>query len=229
MPRRRIKGGKSGQWGHIRIGFGLHFAGAILADAVFDLLRKKPKITATITSKTFDELVPLLSRGELDLAVAVFPFDNPHPDLIYELLVEDEFQAICRECHPLVGDGKQTLDTLANETWVLFDRPELVVSLFGSIFLDNGLAVPHPAIQTNSVSILKSSIREGDRIAYLPPSIVFEELRAGDFVILDTEMPRKKTRAGIIYRKHDIIPDAVGDIINTLRERRGELRLVETN
>ena len=218
-----VKDGTSGQWTHIRIGYGLNFAGSILADAVFNILNSRPNITATVTSRTFDELVPLLTQGDLDLAVAVFPFNKPHPDLTYELLVEDEFRAICRADHPLVGHGQQSLQSLANETWVLFDRPELLISLFNSIFLDEGLAVPHPAIQTNSVYILKSAIKESDRIAYLPPSIVFEELERKELVILPTKMPRKKTRAGIIYRANDIIPDPVSEIIETLRNSRGKL------
>jgi len=223
-----VKGGSTDQWSHIRIGFGLNFAGSILAEAVFDVLKGHPRFSATVTSRTFDELIPLLKRGDLDLAVAAFPFNRPHLDLTYETLAEDEFRVVCAKNHPLVGRGQQSPKALAGETWVLFDRPELLTSLFNSIFLDEGLAVPSPAIQTNSNYIVKSAIKERDCLAYLPLFIVFEELRNGEFVILPTSMPRKKTRAGIIYRTNDIMPAPVQEIIGILRNSRDELRAINT-
>ena len=102
----------------------------------------------------------------------------------------------------------------------------MIKFLFQSIFLDANLKIPHPVIQTNSVYFLKNSLREGDRVTYIPPSIVFKELKRGEFVILPTKMPTKKTKAGIIYRANDILPAAAVEVIDGLKRKRKDLHVL---
>ncbi len=220
-----IRAGIKGEIGHVRIGFGINFAGNLLVDALFDVLAQYPNITFSVISKPFEEISNMLRHGDLDLAVAIFPFDQPDVEVIYEPLVIDEFRTICRREHPLVDQPMQSLKQLADYDWVLFQGPDLVVTLFRAMFLDHDIPVPQPVVQTNSNYVLKATLQRGDYLSLVPPAIVHEELESGEFKIVPSELPQTQTKAGIIYRANDVIPVAVSAVIAALRNNRSKLNL----
>jgi DNA-binding transcriptional LysR family regulator len=222
---KEIRAGVKGEIGHIRIGFGWNFAGDMLVNALFDVLKLHPNITISVVSKPFEEISKMLRHGDLDLAVAIFPLDQSDAELKYETLVVDEFRTICRREHPLADQPMQTLEQLAEQDWILCDGPELVVRLFRAMFLDEDLPVPKPVVQTNSIFILKSALHREDYLSLVPPSIVHEELESGAFKIVPSELPQKQTKAGIIYRANDVLPIAVSELIGALQNNRDKLKL----
>lgn len=220
-----IRAGIKGEIGHIRVGFGINFAGSMLVNALFDVLEQFPNVTISVMSKPYEEISTALRRGDLDLAVAIFPFDLDEAELIYEPLIIDDFRTICRRQHPLANYPKQSLEQFAKQDWVLFDGPELVVTLFNAMFRDADLPPPQPVIQTNSNYILKSALQRGNYLSLVPAAIVHEELLSGEFVVLPSELTHIQTKAGIIYRANDVMPVAVAEVIVALRNNRDKLKL----
>lgn len=220
-----IRAGIKGEIGHVRVGFGVNFAGITLVNALFEVLEQYPNITISVISKPYEEISSLLRRGELDLAVAIFPFDQLDAELIYEPLVVDEFRTICRREHPLADKPIQTLAQLAKQDWVLFNAPELILTLFNTMFREQDLPVPNPVLQTNSNYILKSALQRGNYLSFVPPAIVHEELLSGEFKIIPSGFPRMQTKAGIMYRANDVLPIVVMKMIEALRNNRDKLKL----
>lgn len=210
--------------GHLNIGFGANFAGFMLPHAILKVVAERPGVTANIVSRPFDELLPMLRQGELDLAVVVFPPEYPDDEFVYEPLIVSEFKVVCRPQHPLVGTkGRIALSQLARLDWAVFDRPQATATLFVTAFLNRDVTPPNPVIQTSSVFFLKAALREGDYLSFVPPGLVFDELESGALVVLDTEMPRIRFKAGIVYRANDILPAAAMSVVEELRHLREEI------
>jgi DNA-binding transcriptional LysR family regulator len=209
-----------GTGGHVRIGFGANFAGFMLPQAILKVVSGRPGITVSIISKPFDELLPMLREGDLDLAVVVFPPEQAQPGLTYEPLIVSEFCTVCRPSHPLAGKRRIELPELSRQAWVLFDRPKAMQILFATVFLDHDLQPPQPVIATSSVFFLKSALMQGDYLSFIPPGLVYEEIRAGSLVKLPTEIPAIKTTAGIVCRTDDVLPAAASDVVDELRAMR---------
>lgn len=209
-----------GTGGHVRVGFGANFAGFMLPQAILKVISGRPGITASIISKPFDELLPMLRQGDLDLAVVVFPPEPADEALTFEPLVVSEFCTVCRPSHPLARKRHVELPELTRQSWVLFDRPRAMQILFASLFLDHDLQPPQPVIATSSVFFLKSALLLGDYLSFIPPGLVHEEMKAGTLVKLATELPPIRTTAGMVYRTEDVMPAAVTDVVTELRAMR---------
>lgn len=210
--------------GHLNIGFGANFAGLMLPHAILKVVAERPGVTANIVSRPFDELLPMLRQGELDLTVVVFPPEYPDDEFIYEPLIVSEFKVVCRPQHPLAGSKRRIpLSRLAGLDWAVFDRPRATATLFVTAFLNRDVTPPNPVIQTSSVFFLKAALREGDYLSFVPPSLVHDELESGALVILNTEMPLIRFKAGIVYRANDILPAAAMSVVEELRHLREQI------
>lgn len=207
--------------GHLNIGFGANFAGFLVPQAILKVITERPGVTANIISKPYDELLPMLRQGELDMAIVVFPPERPDDELVYEPLIVSEMGCTCRLQHPLVGRGPVSVAELARHNWVLFDRPQATETIFLSLFVERDVAPPRPVISTSSMFFLKAALRQGDYLSYIPPGLVYDDLANGSLVTLQTDLPTLRTTAGIVYRASDILPAAVIDELRRVRDRLG--------
>ena len=214
-----------GTGGQMRIGFGAHIAGFMLPDAILQIVEARPNLTAQIVSKPFDELLPMLRSGEIDLAIVVFPPDPPEEDLVYEPLVVNEFRTVCRPDHPLAARGKAGLRELTEHKWILFDRPKAMETLFQTRFTDEGLEPPRPVITTSSVHFLKAALHRGDYLSFVPPGLVYDELQQKSLVSIEADMPPIITRAGLVYRADDIQPTSNQELMDKLSHMSAEFDL----
>lgn len=211
-----------GQKGHVAIGFGAAIAGSLLPQSVLSVIAAQPGVTASILSKPFDEILVLLREGELDFAFVVFPPEPQQPGLVYEPLIVDVFQTLCRPAHPYHDGTRLSLERLTAADWVLFDRPSIMQARFSSLFVDADLPAPQPTLTTTSVFILKWTVREADFLTYAPTGLFLDDLDAGRLVALPTELEPVRIKAGIVYREDDILPAAANAVVRDLRRRRTE-------
>lgn len=217
-----------GSRGHLNIGFGANFAGFMVPQAVLKVITTRPGITATIISKPYEELLPMLRQGEIDLAIVVFPSERTDDEIVYEPLIVSEMRCTCRPQHPLVGKGLISVAELARHEWVLFDRPQSTEMIFQSLFVERDVAPPRPVITTSSLFFLKAALRQGDYLSYVPPGLVYDDLSSGAMVTLKTSLPPIRTTAGVVYRRSDILPAAAIDVIDELRRMRDEFGASDT-
>lgn len=225
VARERIGAIKDGVSGHASIGFGAAIAGVMLPQAVLSVIESSPDVTATIISKPFDELLALLHDGELDLAFVVFPSEPAIPGLVYEPLIVNEFETICRREHPLTRITRPvTLAELAQQRWAMFDRPKSMEVRFASIFVEADLPAPAARLRTSSVFALKTILSTADFLSYVPSGLLFDDIDAGRLVSVPTEIPPIRIKAGIVYRKDDILPAAAQRVVDELRRRRSLLK-----
>lgn len=209
--------------GHLNIGFGANFAGFMVPDAILKVVRDRPGVTASIISKPFDEIIPMLRQGALDVAVVVFPPERQDEDLVYEPLIVSEFVCVCRPAHPLAPHPSVPIKDVAELDWVVFDRPRATATVFEAQFLNRGLPPPKPVVQTSSVYMLKAILKQGDYLSYVPPGLVYEELVAGTLQALNVDFAPVRTTAGIVRRADDVLSAATIDVIKELRSLRDKL------
>jgi DNA-binding transcriptional LysR family regulator len=88
--------------------------------AVAEFSRRHPEVELTVVDDHHQGVLRRLARWELDLALIYDHPSLPEPELPLERthLLDDPFDLVVPEGHPLAGRASATLEELAGETWI---------------------------------------------------------------------------------------------------------------
>ena len=117
---RRAKLADEGESGTVAIGVDIAAAGSLLPGALRSWSIRKPAVRPVLTSARRPELLDLLRRHELDLAV----LDGPVADAPFEteVLIEHDTVLLLPAAHPLADMPNMDITQLRDEQFVLVDR-----------------------------------------------------------------------------------------------------------
>jgi DNA-binding transcriptional LysR family regulator len=137
------------------------------AVAVFN--QRHPDVDLTVIDDHGQGLVPRLARWELDLALIYEHAALPAPDVELERtsLLEDPFDLVVPDGHPLADRASVALEDLADETWI-GGAPD---SAYGAIVLHSCRAAgfePRFAFGSDDYNAVQSFVAVGLGIAVLP-------------------------------------------------------------
>ena len=94
------------------------------------------------------------------------------------------------------------------------NRPRSIVDGFYQLADEQGLPIPHIAIETSSLDFLKSIVKGSMLLSALPEGAVHAELNDGSLRALDLgKMPSVKT--AFIHR-HGVMPPLVTEIVHEM-------------
>ena len=110
---------RRGGFGQLVVGGIMGAAPDVVARAVADLKKKRPLLAVRILGETSDQLLDLLQRRELDLAVGRFSAPMQHNRFDFEPLANELLCAVVRKGHPLCRARALTLADLMGWPWVL--------------------------------------------------------------------------------------------------------------
>ena len=110
---------RRGGFGQLVVGGIMGAAPDVVARAVADLKKKRPLLAVRILGETSDQLLDLLQRRELDLAVGRFSAPMQHNRFDFEPLANELLCAVVRKGHPLCRARALTLADLVDWPWVL--------------------------------------------------------------------------------------------------------------
>lgn len=124
-----------------------------------------PGIDLQVVGYEKGALGPMLDRGEIDLAVGVFP--NPPEQAVRTVLFEEGFVGVARADHPALADGPMPLATFASLPHALVsvnaDRRGVVDDRLQTLGLTRRVALVVPYML-----LLPRVLAESDLIAVLP-------------------------------------------------------------
>jgi DNA-binding transcriptional LysR family regulator len=131
--------------------------------------QRHPDVTLTVIDDHGQGLIPRLARWELDLALIYEHAALPEPGVELERahLLEDPFDLVVPDGHPLAGRASVALEELAGETWI-GGAPE---SAYGAIVLHSCRAAgfePAFAFGSDDYHAVQAFVAVGLGVAILP-------------------------------------------------------------
>jgi DNA-binding transcriptional LysR family regulator len=211
-----IEAFKEGHVGHLRLGVA-NFSIAFLPRVIAQLLATRPGLSFEIVDGTYEGLTALVREGALDAVASGFPMVHRAEDLVHEELVAGEFLMVCRRSHPVLAHKQISLEVLAEQRWIVANRPQQIVEFMEAVCRTAGVTPPKPMITSGSMSFLKAVLLEGDFITALPRGVLRQELATGSLVTIPYAGGPVQTVEGIIYRGEAVHSPALFVLIDAIK------------
>jgi DNA-binding transcriptional LysR family regulator len=199
--------------GKASVGIGPSMVPHLMPAVTARLAETCPGVQIVVVEGLVDQLLPMLRRGEIDIAVGSWPRPTD-PDLAAEKLCTDAIRVLCSASHKLAG-RPVTLADLLDYPWVLPPESQRWRQRMNEVFLARSLAAPQPSVVSNSASFITALLMHGQYLSFLPTLVA--KGRGANLITLECDLVLESevtftTRARI--RKSP----AVQAVISVLRE-----------
>jgi DNA-binding transcriptional LysR family regulator len=191
-----------GRAGNLHIGTGPATGATFLPTACSTLLKTAPNATLRFTVATNSVLLPALSNGDLDIVVNHVP-RSVKPDLVQELLWEDEFCVYVSVNHPLAKRNHITLADLAQERWAIAEAAAFQSwQSLHRTFEDHGLPPPKISLVTDSVMLRLCTVASSNLLGFSSRQVVQLAEPHAKVMIVPIDGMSWIRRVGVVYRKN---------------------------
>lgn len=208
----RLQGAEQGR---IAVGGTASAGGALLVRALAALSQARPGVRIDVVGGRHGALIESLRDGALDLVVTGFGTDAPDPNLKTHVLADDTYATVVRAAHPLARRRRIAPADVVAYPWVVASNIAEVIPGWASVFTDEGLDPPQPAIASDSYLFIKSVLGEGDFVAVLPRDII-GAADAGVLAVLKIQGVAWSRRVRAVTRARGTQPPAVDVLLETL-------------
>ena len=211
----RIK--RDGGHGLLVVGAIMGAAPHIVAQAVADMKRERPRLTIRLLGETSDMIMTMLEHGELDFAVGRFAGPMQHNTFAFEHLAHEKLCIVVRHGHPLLSDPPTDLRELVDLPWVLQPEATIARQLLESEFANHGMITPANRIEVASIFAALQLVQKSDAVAMLSHPVVEDYLRAGILSELPLEIDWKLTGFGLLTRRSEQLSGFAAELADRLR------------
>lgn len=208
---------RKGGHGQLTVGAIMGAAPDVLALAVAALKTERPLLNLRILGETSDQIVQLLYRREIELALARFTTSLQHNDFHFEPLARETLVLIVRTRHPLARRAAVSLAELVQWPWVVQPVTSPARVLFEEELARAGLNTPSNLTECGSVFATLQLVETYDAIAMLPESVVRDHVRGKLLVALPIEIGKSLPGYGVLVRKEEALSEAAHHFVGLLR------------
>lgn len=215
--------------GSVSVGVGALFATRIIDDMIGEFCTQHPKVQVHLQQGYFEELLNRLDEGQIELAFSNFPLLSLPGTLEFEPLVQIHSSVFASAEHPLAQNDDWQLEHLRAARWATVNQPH-AKEVLDSLFISGGVAAPLPALQTNSLTLIKSLVSAGHFVGLIPDHMFATELEQASVVRLKVPGTPLVRSAGLIMRKDAFqrnVADALAEEIRKTIAR--EIRVNASN
>jgi len=160
--------------GSLHVGVGPTPTAALLPLVVPDFHKRFPGIRLKLVSGFYDQLLPSLQRGLIELAVTALPDDGAGPGLKSKPLFKSDLAVVGRPGHRCAE--ARTLRQLADCEWILLGSPGGPGGTITRFLEEQGLPPPRIAATCESFNQLAALIGGTDWLAVVPGVLVDQGL-----------------------------------------------------
>lgn len=213
---------KAGNAGRVVVGAGSSMRIELLPVACVSVHRQAPGAEIKLVGALYDDLIPNLSRGELDLVLSMIPETPEDPELVHEPLYLDQNHPCVRPGHPLLA-SEQPVAAAAylDYGWVLPAHDNLPRQYLNAYFHARRLPTPRAAIESNSSVFTMGVLERSDLIGWLPTQII--AAGQGEVVAVpDSRLALART-VGITYRKATALSPVAHLLIDELKATAADM------
>ena len=208
---------RRGGHGQLTVGAIMGAAPDLLAMAVASLKTERPLLNVRILGETSDQVVQLLHRREVDLALGRLTSPLQHNDFSFEPLARETLVLVVRVRHPLISRSSVALHELMDWPWVAQPITSPARVLFEEELARAGLATPVNLTECASIFATLQLLENFDAIAMLPESVVRDHVRGKLLVALPIEIGKSLPGFGILTRKGEPLAEPAEHFVGLLR------------
>ncbi|WP_277185785.1 LysR family transcriptional regulator [Caballeronia sp. BR00000012568055] len=209
---------RRGGHGQLTVGAIMGAAPDMLAMAVTELKSERPLLNVRILGETSDQVVQLLHRREVDLALGRLTTPLQHNDFDFEPLSREAMRLVVRAKHPLASKNALALDMLVSWPWILQPITSPARGLFEEELARAGLTTPADIVECASIFATLQLLQNSDAVAMLPESVVRDYLRAHLLAELPIEIGKSLSGFGLLRRKFETLSEPAEYFIALLRK-----------
>jgi len=208
---------RRGGHGQLTVGAIMGAAPDLLALAVATLKTERPLLHVRVLGETSDQVVQLLHRREVDLALGRLTNPLQHNEFSFEPLARETLLLVVRTQHPLAQQAHVTLAELMAWPWVAQPISSPARVLFEEELARAGLATPVNLTECASIFATLQLLEKYDAIAMLPESVVRDHLRGKLLVALPLEIGKSLPGFGLLTRKGEALAEPAEHFVSLLR------------
>jgi DNA-binding transcriptional LysR family regulator len=186
------------QAGKLRLGSALTVCTYVLPHILHSFHERYPGVEVSVRSGRSEQVLSMLLGDEVQVGLVR---SLVHPDVETVPLYEDEVILTANAEHPFARNGRATIEEVAAQPVILFDRGSSYYALIHSLFRQAGV-VPAVAMELDSMEATKRMVEEGLGIALLPRVCLERELAQGELVeVTISDAPAVGRKIALIYRR----------------------------
>ena len=214
-----------GNAGRVVVGTLLAASTSLLPRAIEILLAERPKVAIKISEGTNEVLMPGLLSGEIDMVVGRLSSHRYRDKLRQEKLFEDRILAVVGPQHALAGKQSISFAETKPFGWILPPMETTLRRQVDHFFIGQQQYVPPVSIESVSYLSNRALLQSRDLIGLMPAEVVSQDVRNGDLVQLDWQVPFGEGPIGISLRAGDDLSPA-GRAFKTALHAAAKLRQV---
>jgi len=208
---------RRGGHGHLVFGAIMGAAPDLVARAVADIKRDRPRLNVRILGETSDQIGVLLDRHEIELAVGRFTDPLQHNKFHFAALSDEPLRAVVRRRHPLTRRRHLDWSELVRWPWVLQIISSPARQLLEEEFTRAGVSSPADVIECTSIFASLQLVQSSDAIAVLPESVVRDHVHARLLVALPLVVGRDLKAFGLLTRKDEPLSEVATAFVEHLQ------------
>ena len=214
---------RQGGYGQLIVGAIMGAAPDVVAHAVAEMKRKRPRLAVKLLGETSDEILSLLAQRKIDLAVGRYSNFLQHNDLDYEVLGNEILCIVARKNHPLSKARSLKLHSLSENAWILQPLTSPARQIIEQEFGEAGMMTPADIVECRSIFATLQLVQKSDAIAVLPESVVRDHLQAQLLVRLPLAIGKNIPGFGILTRRGEALSSAAAEFIESLRHHGAKM------
>jgi DNA-binding transcriptional LysR family regulator len=206
-----------GGHGHLVFGAIMGAAPDIVARAVAEIKRERPRLNVRIVGETSDQIGALLEHREIELAVGRFTDPLQHNRFHFVPLSDEPLRAVVRRGHALAR--RQSLDwgEMVRWPWVLQTIRTPARQILEQEFARADVSSPSDVIECTSIFATLQLVQSSDAIAVMPESVVRDHVRARLLVELPVRVGRELKAFGLLTRRDEPLSEVANAFVAHLR------------
>lgn len=213
---------RRGGHGHLVFGAIMGAAPDLVAKAVAEIKRERPRLHVRILGETSDQIAVLLQRHEIELAVGRFTEPMQHNQFDFAALSDEPMRAVVRRRHPLARKREVDWPELVRWPWVLQTIASPARVLLEEEFTRARVSTPDDVIECTSIFATLQLLQSGNAVAMLPESVVRDHVRARLLHPLPIVVGRDLKAFGVMTRKDEPLSDVAATFVDHLKRSARE-------
>ena len=210
---------RRGGHGHLVFGAIMGAAPDLVARAVADIKRERPRLNVRILGETSDQIAALLDRHEIELAVGRFSDPLQHNKFDFAALSDEPMRAVVRHGHPLARRRRIGWSELVQWPWVLQTLSSPARLLLEEEFSQAGVASPADLVECTSIFATLQLVQSSDAVSALPESVVRDHVKARLLVTLPLVVGKDLKAFGLLTRRNEPLSDIAQVFVAHLQRR----------
>ncbi len=222
--------------GELQVGVGTYVGVGFVDTAIARIVREHPAVRLRIANDNFANLLPVLRRRELDLAVVAGTGIAVDEEFHVTRLSRRQGYLAVRPGHPLLKQTRElNIGDVLRYPFVSTSRfpPGLLRQFVSESASAENAAQPgpktFPSIACESLNMMKNIAQGSDAVAVLPLNLLLPDLEAGTMAVLPLVPPMLHTEFSIVRLARRSLSPLGEFFVRTLLKVDAEVVAVEEN